>query len=62
MSNTAPPLFLASFLITFFLTILIGAVLLKLNFCNLNDKSTYPVGTAAPAGLSEATPLVDENL
>jgi len=53
MANTAPPLFLASFLITFFLTLVTGVVLLKLGFCALDDKSKYPIGLTP----SEATPL-----
>jgi hypothetical protein len=61
MSNTAPPLFLASFLLTFFFTLFIGGILLKFGHCALNDKSTFPIGTTAPTtGLSEATPLVEE--
>jgi len=63
MSNTATPLFLASFFITLLLTLLIGAVLFQFGYCKLDDKSTFPIGTAPPsAGISEATPLVNEDL
>jgi len=55
MSNTAPPLFLASFLLTFFFTLLIGGLLLKFGHCALDDKSTFPIGTTTTS--SEATPL-----
>jgi len=63
MTNTAPPLLLASFLLTFAITCLLGGLLLKLGFCNLNDQSTYPIGLTAPGTkISEATPLVNEDL
>jgi len=54
---------LASFFITLLLTLLIGAVLFQFGYCKLDDKSTFPIGTAPPsAGISEATPLVNEDL
>jgi hypothetical protein len=63
MSNSAPPLFLASFFLIFAITCLIGGLLVKFGYCNLDDKSTFPIGTNAPAsGISEATPLVNEDL
>jgi len=55
MSNTAPPLFLASLLITFFLTLFIGGALLKLGHCTLNDKSTFPIGTTPSSAAAEET-------
>jgi len=63
MSNSAPLVFLASYLLVFIVTGVIGGLLFKLGFCNLDDKSKYPLGTAAPAtAISEPTPLVNADL